>query len=104
MLRLFKMAKNFNGFSKWFVNRDFLKVMKFLKIFCSMLMVAHLAACGWFFVGYATVESDSGSWVSKQLGVDEQALVDEMSVFTKYSFAWYWAVVTVCRVTFGCVA
>ena len=95
MLRLFKMIKYFDGFMSQFVVRELLRLLKFLKIFCFMLLAAHLAACAWFFVGYSSMESETGSWVSVQFGLSSPEQVDELPVFDKYSYAWYWAGVTV---------
>ena len=89
------MMKIFDGVISQFVNREFLLILKFLKVFAFMILCTHLAACTWFFVGHSTMDSDNGSWLSELLGHKDQDKVDEMLLFTKYSYAWYWAVVTV---------
>jgi len=100
ILRLFKMIRYFDGFMSQFVIRELLVVLKFAKILSLMLLFAHLSACTWFFVGYLTMESESGSWVSTIISEDKQ-FVDDLDVFTKYSYCWYWAVVTLFTTGYG---
>ena len=97
MLRLIKMMKVFDGFISRFVVREFLIFLKFLKVFCFMLLCTHLAACIWFFVGYSTMTETTNSWLNKmfpEAGSDRSA-IDDIDTFTKYTYSWYWAVVTV---------
>ena len=87
------MIKYFDGFMSQFVIRELLIILKFVKILALMLLFAHLSGCAWFFVGYSTMDSDSGSWVTQNISEDKD-IVDALSTFTKYSYSWYWAVVT----------
>lgn len=100
ILRLFKMIKTFDGFMSQFVRHELITALKFCKIFSLMLLCAHLSACFWFFVGYSTMDSDTGSWVSRHISDDKEVL-DEMNTFDKYSYAWYWAVVTLFTTGYG---
>lgn len=100
ILRLFKMIKYFDGFMSQFVIRELLVALKFLKILALMVLFAHLSACGWFFVGYTTMNDDTGSWVSVIIN-DDRSYIDELPTFTKYSYSWYWAVVTLFTTGYG---
>ena len=101
ILRLFKMIKYFDGFMSQFVIRELLVTLKFLKILALMVLFAHLSACGWFFVGYNTMNNDSGSWVTIQFDTFDPQYIDKLPTFTKYSFSWYWAVVTLFTTGYG---
>ncbi len=76
---------------------------RFLKLFCLMLLCAHLAACTWFFVGFQTMEegeilsmdNPGSSWVTKYWQTSDPERIDNMPTFHKYTVSWYWAVVTV---------
>ena len=87
----------FDGFISRFVVREFLIFLKFLKVFCFMLICTHLAACVWFFVGYSTMGDRTNSWLTTMWPQTEgkQSLIDEIDIFEKYTYSWYWAVVTV---------
>lgn len=95
MVRLFKMMKIFDDVVSQIAAREFLLFLKFLKVFFLLLICTHLAACIWFFVGYTTMDSNTDSWISDKFGSKTTSNIDDIDVYTKYSYAWYWAVVTV---------
>eukprot|EP01083_Nonionella_stella_P029364 80845_1 len=92
ILRFLKMLRIFDTFMRQFVVREVIVVMKILKIIFGMILFAHFAACLWWFVGTAT----SPSWI------DTHKLREGgHSTFTKYSYSWYWAVVTLFTTGYG---
>eukprot|EP01083_Nonionella_stella_P129893 394146_1 len=101
ILRLFKMIKYFDGFMSQFVTRELLLLFKFLKVFALMVLFAHICACCWFFVGYATMDNESGSWITTVISSNKEVIDNELSTFTLYSYAWYWAVVTLFTTGYG---
>eukprot|EP01084_Bolivina_argentea_P160056 278752_1 len=106
ILRLFKMIKYFDGFMSQFVIREVLVVLKFLKIFALMILFAHISACIWFYVGRMTIKttkywSPNGSWVGLHFNNTDLNYIDNLPTFTKYSYSWYWAVVTLFTTGYG---
>eukprot|EP01084_Bolivina_argentea_P132951 234615_1 len=92
ILRFIKMFRIFDSFMKQFVIREVLLALRLFKILCGMLLCAHFAACLWWYVGSKT----ENSWI------DENDLRDDnIDNFTKYSFSWYWAVVTLFTTGYG---
>ena len=87
--------KIFDGVMSRIFVREFIIFLKFAKLLAIMLICTHLAACAWFFAGYTTIHHSSGSWLSILFGHSDTDLIDAMSAFDKYSYSWYWAVVTV---------
>jgi len=104
MLRLFKMMRIFDDVVDQIAAREFLIFLKFLKVFFLMLTVTHLAACLWFFVGYKTMDSATDSWLSNKFGTKSTAEIDQLDAFAKYSYSWYWAVVTLFTTGYGDIA
>eukprot|EP01084_Bolivina_argentea_P255388 429532_1 len=97
ILRFLKMLRIFDAFMKQFVLREVIVFMKLFKIICGMLMFAHFAACLWWFVGSKT----SPSWIDKKSIDDNINLRTHAITLTKYSYAWYWAVVTLFTTGYG---
>eukprot|EP01084_Bolivina_argentea_P029704 55151_1 len=92
ILRLLKMLRIFDVFKKQFIVREILISLRIFKIIFGMLIFAHFAACLWWFTGSRT----SPSWI------DEEGLrSSDVDTFTKYSFSWYWAVVTLFTTGYG---
>ena len=92
ILRVVKMLRIFDAFMRQFIIREVVIFMKLFKIVFGMLMFAHFAACLWWFVGTKT----SPSWIDVN-GLRE----GNIPIFTKYSYAWYWAVVTLFTTGYG---
>eukprot|EP01084_Bolivina_argentea_P200585 342997_1 len=92
IFRFLKMVRIYNGFMKQFVIREVLIAMKLIKMICGMLLFAHIAACLWWYVGIHTQPSWVDSW---------ELRTNDHSAFTKYTFSWYWAVVTLFTTGYG---
>eukprot|EP01083_Nonionella_stella_P078911 216231_1 len=92
ILRFLKMLRIFDTFMRQFVVREMIIIMKMIKIVCGMVLFAHFAACLWWYVGMKT----SPSWIDVH-GLRKP----ELHTFTKYSYAWYWAVVTLFTTGYG---
>merc|ERR1719361_956818 len=102
LLRIFRFARMFNLLTKKSVNRDYLLLLKFLKVFMMMMLVTHLSACVWYFVGYETLSEDQDSWITSWLsGVTDQEDIDQLTIFERYTYSWYWAVVTLFTTGYG---
>eukprot|EP01083_Nonionella_stella_P098054 275654_1 len=106
IIRLFKLSRIFDMFSKQFLVREAVVLIKIFKVIFAMLFCAHLAACAWWSVGYHA--KSSGTWVDKQCIRDcddiETKITlrsDDIDTFTQYSYAWYWAVVTLFTTGYG---
>eukprot|EP01083_Nonionella_stella_P078910 216228_1 len=95
ILRFLRMLRIFDTFMKQFVNREMIIIIKMIKIICGMILFAHIAACCWWYTGSKT----SPSWID---GIDKYDLRSpDIDTFTKYSYAWYWAVVTLFTTGYG---
>eukprot|EP01083_Nonionella_stella_P144861 453033_1 len=97
ILRFLKMLRIFDAFMKQFIVREVIVVMKLCKVVFGMLMFAHFAACLWWFVGDHT----SPSWIDDQELRIDGLLVSKYDTWERYSFAWYWAVVTLFTTGYG---
>ena len=60
ILRLIKMIRIFNKFTKTIVSREVKSIIKLAKLLLSMLLFAHFSACLWYFIGYHNVINDNG--------------------------------------------
>merc|ERR1719233_2488102 len=83
------------------VDRTYLLALKFIKVFMLMVLVTHLAACIWFYIGYHTWTDDVDSWINSWLTVTDKSDVDDMEIWEKYTYSWYWAVVTLFTTGYG---
>eukprot|EP01084_Bolivina_argentea_P255386 429527_1 len=92
ILRFLKMLRIFDAFMKQFIFREVIVLMRIVKIIFGMLMFAHFAACLWFFVGSKT----SPSWIDAKNLRD-----DSIPLFRKYSYSFYWAVITLFTTGYG---
>eukprot|EP01083_Nonionella_stella_P217282 780205_1 len=94
ILRVIKIARIYNKFKKTIVSREMRSFIKLFNLLLSMLLFAHYAACFWYFIGYHNHEDTT--WL------DAKDLRDSnLSTFKLYSFAWYWAVVTLFTTGYG---
>ena len=96
ILRFLKMLRIFDAFMKQFIIREIIVFMKLFKIIFGMLMFAHFAACLWFFVGNKTAPS----WID-DIGLRDRISAESLTSFEQYSYAWYWAVVTLFTTGYG---
>eukprot|EP01084_Bolivina_argentea_P011041 20633_1 len=93
ILRFFKMIRMFDSFIRQFMIREVIVFVKLFKIIFGMLLFAHFSGCLWWFVGSKT----SPSWIDAK-GLRGN---DKENTFEKYSYAWYWAVVTLFTTGYG---
>eukprot|EP01083_Nonionella_stella_P217283 780208_1 len=95
ILRVIKIVRIYIKFKKKIVSRNIRSFIKLSNLLLSMVLFAHFSACFWYFIGFHNTDSD-GTWI------DAQGLRDSnLSTFRLYSFAWYWAVVTLFTTGYG---
>ena len=86
MLRVLRIFKLFKGYGRYFFVRETAMFLKVLRCLAAMLITAHYFACFWYLVGYHTQQKGKVSWI--------EVIDDDASNFTKYSYSWYWSIVT----------
>ena len=94
-LKVFSLMK----FSKKITNRFHLSrkwkgVKDLIVLFLLIIFIAHLAACGWYYVGVNSIDSNSRNWIN------EKELMEE-DWHIKYMSSFYWSIVTVMTVGYG---
>jgi hypothetical protein len=67
-------------------------VLDLITLFILIFYFAHMMACIWFYIGYQT--SMDGSWLTYYDVIDA-------SIWVKYNYSYYWAVVTMVTVGYG---
>eukprot|EP01084_Bolivina_argentea_P146242 256137_1 len=97
LLKIFRLIRlvNIYEFLRQFIHfRQAIIFLKFFKIISLMILLAHYAACIWWTIG----ERTHPSWID-----DERHNLrdDNLSNFQKYSFAMYWAVITLFTTGYG---
>eukprot|EP01083_Nonionella_stella_P082929 229099_1 len=107
ILRVLRVVKLFDGLTRQLVVTELIITLKLFKIMCGMIMAAHYFACIWWFVGVqnydphhiATVNQngvyDYNSWI------ESVGLTPHDDLFVKYSYSWYWAIVTMFTTGYG---
>ena len=95
LLRIIKLFKVFHVIqqithSLYHLNRGQRTLLKLVKIICSMLIIAHWFACIWYAIGNYGYKNGQASWID--IIVDNGD--EDKGNFTKYSYAFYWAIVT----------
>ena len=64
-------------------------------LFFVIILITHLTACGWYYVGTASVNGyDGNNWLKAQNLLDKESYIQYMSSF-------YWSIVTVMTVGYG---
>jgi len=109
IMRLFKMVKLFDGILKRIVVREMLIALRLLKIVAFMLLYSHLCACVWYVVGCESQKKYGISWISENTNISHDCYYDPSAingeqltpVFERYSYAWYWSVVTLFTTGYG---
>eukprot|EP01084_Bolivina_argentea_P085628 154778_1 len=72
-------------------------ILTLLKTLCLMLIIAHYFACFWYTIGLWAHRKNMNSWIDIIIdNGDENA-----SIFAKYSYAFYWAIVTLFTTGYG---
>jgi len=99
MLRVLRIFRLFNGYGRQlhFV-RETAILLKCVKCLAAMLITAHYFACFWYLVGYHTERKGKPSWLQV---IEEDHPEGDASNFTKYSYSWYWAIVTLFTTGYG---
>eukprot|EP01083_Nonionella_stella_P290192 987500_1 len=106
ILRLLKMVKLFDGFLSNIVAREMLLAMRLFKVLCLALLSAHMSACLWYAVGCDSQSVYGTSWIEGQgiiasgCGIGGKGEVDD-SLIVRYSYSWYWSVVTLFTTGYG---
>ena len=76
-------------------SRKWKGVKDLIVLFLLIIFIAHLAACGWYYVGYNSVsDSLSENWIKDKGVLNESWQIQYMSSF-------YWSIVTVMTVGYG---
>eukprot|EP01084_Bolivina_argentea_P294139 506035_1 len=105
LLRVFKVFKLFNGLTKQFVAREAIITIKLFKIMGAMILTAHYFACIWFYVGMVHYEKQNNNYDSSisttSNWIEQSGLSLDDTIFVQYSFAWYWAIVTLFTTGYG---
>ena len=100
LLRIIKLIQSFKTFQLRSLNHDTLAIMKLVKIGMYMLLTAHYFACFFYLIGTYAHSQGQPSWIQviiKQHG----APLESVSNITKYSYAFYWATVTLFTTGYG---
>lgn len=70
------------------------KIQYFMYIFVIMLVMMHMVACLWLYMG----EAVDNSWISNTMGLTDG---HDATRSTKYISAFYWVVTTLATVGYG---
>eukprot|EP01084_Bolivina_argentea_P255387 429528_1 len=91
ILRFLKMVHVFDSITRQF-SREIKAFVKLSKVIFFMLLFAHFAACAWWFVGQHAHHNTT--WIDQ--------IKDEVhNDFAGYSYAFYWAIVTLFTTGYG---
>ena len=97
LLRLTKILRFFSLFRyfRQFLVQEVVVFLQLIKITFTLLLFSHFIACLWFYVG----RIQEPSWIDNEDLPDD--LRESGNGMLKYSYAWYWAIVTLlCYVLF----
>ena len=97
LLRIIKIFQMFKIFQQYTFDHDRLAIIRLIKIGCSMLLTAHYCSCFWFIIGDYAYVNHEPSWIDviiSQHGENADNL-------TKYSYSFYWAIVTLFTTGYG---
>eukprot|EP01083_Nonionella_stella_P083707 231517_1 len=97
MLRVLRVFKLFKGFGGYVFVREAAMTLKCVRCLAAMLITAHYLACFWYLVGWQTAKNGKRSWIE----IIEENHGDDATNFTKYSYSWYWAIVTLFTTGYG---
>ena len=96
MLRVLRIFKLFKGYGRYFFVRETAMLLKCIRCLAAMLITAHYFACFWYLVGWHSKEMGKMSWLEK---IDAEH--ENPSNWTKYSYSWYWSIVTLFTTGYG---
>eukprot|EP01083_Nonionella_stella_P131742 400458_1 len=110
LLRLVRLIKLVNDEKKFTVKREILVATRLLTVIGFMLLYAHLMACLWYFVGCESNKKYGTSWISEIDAIQHNCYEDVShglrhseltSAFERYTYAWYWSIVTLFTTGYG---
>eukprot|EP01083_Nonionella_stella_P084474 233852_1 len=102
LFRISKLIKTLQIVQRKTFSNEIRKILRLVKIFGFMLLVAHYCACVWFYVGYVAFKDSTirKTWIDALVDEQEQTF-DEIPNFTKYTYSIYWAIVTLFTTGYG---
>ena len=68
-----------------------------------MLLTAHYCACVWYIIGHYAHKNKLHSWIEYILEEESKDDIDDVHLFTKYSYSIYWSIITLLRVDVYCI-
>eukprot|EP01083_Nonionella_stella_P174702 606425_1 len=83
--------------SMYHLNREQKTLLQLMKIIGSMLLIAHFFSCIWYSIGNYAYKHNHPSWIDT---IIEYHDFNEGN-FTKYSYSFYWAIVTLFTTGYG---
>lgn len=92
LIRLLKVEKYISSLEEYLETS--LRALGLLQIFFKLVFIAHLLACGFYYVG--TLAGDETSWIESY---DERAASGSLS--TQYLVCFYWSLTTLTTVGYG---
>eukprot|EP01084_Bolivina_argentea_P012317 23079_1 len=101
LIRIIKILKMFHIFRENSIHLIPGRMTKvfftLLKTLCLMLLVAHYFACLWYTIGYKAHKNGMNSWIDVIIDNGDE----NKSNFIKYSYSFYWAIVTLFTTGYG---
>ena len=93
MFTLLKVSKRLEN--RFQISYQWKGIKDLIILFLVLILITHITACGWFYVGNVSVSTlDEKNWIKAQ------SLIDQ-SWYIKYMSSFYWSSVTVMTVGYG---
>ena len=97
LLRLIQIVKMFKMIQQHTFDHQTLSIISIAKIICIMLLTTHYFACFWYGIGVWSHSEGMTSWIE----VIQEEHGESAERFVKYSYAFYWAMVTLFTTGYG---
>lgn len=101
LLRIFKIINTFQFFREHGIQKNVARGERMfvasLKHICLMVFMAHYFACFWYGIGVWSAKHAKNSWIQ----IIEENDGPDAGNFIKYSYSFYWAIVTLFTTGYG---